>query len=1079
MNNLVKYKSVFIVPVVCLFLSCENFLSGGELKERIEKQIEYSNSSSMSVHFVVDNKAGTIKPTDDKNVKITDSFDISYIPADNFVFKKWNVFEYGTNKELRDVVSFADSSATTKITVLKYIPNGITITPSYYEIPNITEKFPNDNRTAVSQDSSIFITFNYALELSDFYNEELDQFKNIEISAGGKNLIDNKNPFYYFTKPKMDNGGRTLIISINSRNLIIPEDSLETEKEITVTLLLSNISVGGNTYFSEDKTWTYRINKTLDKIAPEIRSFKAYKTLADGNATAEEMENSQFTDWTSETFKTNHTSQITVVCTGYDAGGGIKNLFVREQLIKLVSGTDNTTIVPYEYTAGTNCFTQNEDYIYSAKFSFPFQTPEDGILKLEFGLEDYAGNKNIEKTYYVVKDTLVDDTKFGATGTLSSETRKEVNGIDTFDFTFPKVINKSSTLSCIDTYYGTNTNYYDLNTVTKVAWGYDKENLTEIFPHKDGKYKISKNAYAEAYIQMTIEDALKNSLVKTVVVPSKANTPRIKIKKETAETKLSVYAASYVSSESQSVSSMYCYLTSSSGYWHNNPFESILNLGSNGDPEIYCTTSKDSNFDENNFKTKFTVYAYARNAYSSWYLFGCDSDLNVVYNGIENPTQPPSIDEVPYKAKLSVLNYKQNVPNINLKVTLYNENDTLYTQELNSEYKYLIKAISTKDWTEYYCDMNNVSLPSGQLYRIYTAIRDKDGNITSRTNYTNLDLSTYDTTPPAVEIRDANYMNYAYSSGAVKLLFYTFPKDSSDLKNTDGVYQLQYYFIPGTKKMARSSEEIEQYPCKTTTFTKINGEWPEYILLPFDDMPENDYNLYVKIEDNSPLHNYTYVNALCSNKSSTATTTVYSDMVDGEKHLFASSNDSGDIMIDYLDNKVWRTIKGSSSLRWYIPLNRNLLSNEENKNYSVDLTSFESKSTTYNEWKDKFIKISIKSSVTSKQPYFGNIVIAYPKYYLENIPVKRKNVITGGLNGIEVMCDAPVLVHTMYCSKNLGSNPTNWVTKGIETGLVVNTEGEPFTYEKSNYDFVPSGAYYTIIVHFADGKMIMTDVKQK
>lgn len=134
----------------------------------------------MSVHFVVDNKAGTIKPTDDKNVKITDSFDISYIPANNYVFKKWNVFEYGTTKELKDVVSFADSSATTKITVLKHVPNGITVTPSYYEIPSITEKFPNDNRTAISQDTSIFITFNYALELSDFYNEELDQFKNIE-----------------------------------------------------------------------------------------------------------------------------------------------------------------------------------------------------------------------------------------------------------------------------------------------------------------------------------------------------------------------------------------------------------------------------------------------------------------------------------------------------------------------------------------------------------------------------------------------------------------------------------------------------------------------------------------------------------------------------------------------------------------------------------------------------------------------------------------------------------------------------------------------------------------------------------
>lgn len=101
--------------------------------------------------------------------------------------------------------------------------------------------------------------------------------------------------------------------------------------------------------------------------------------------------------------------------------------------------------------------------------------------------------------------------------------------------------------------------------------------------------------------------------------------------------------------------------------------------------------------------------------------------------------------------------------------------------------------------------------------------------------------------------------------------------------------------------------------------------------------------------------------------------------------------------------------------------------------------------------------------------------------YLGEVTCNRKNVMTGGLNGIEVISDAPTLVHTMYCSKNLGSDTSKdaitWVTKGIETG--VKTSDVSFTYDKKNLESVPKGSYYTTVVHFADGTSIMTDVKQK
>ena len=69
------------------------------------------------------------------------------------------------------------------------------------------------------------------------------------------------------------------------------------------------------------------------------------------------------------------------------------------------------------------------------------------------------------------------------------------------------------------------------------------------------------------------------------------------------------------------------------------------------------------------------------------------------------------------------------------------------------------------------------------------------------------------------------------------------------------------------------------------------------------------------------------------------------------------------------------------------------------------------------------------------------------------------------------------MAHTFYCSTNLGDELEEWLYYGIETGLKMNHGS--FTYTDDNYHDIPSGKYYTTIVHFADGTMTMTEVKQK
>lgn len=82
-----------------------------------------------------------------------------------------------------------------------------------------------------------------------------------------------------------------------------------------------------------------------------------------------------------------------------------------------------------------------------------------------------------------------------------------------------------------------------------------------------------------------------------------------------------------------------------------------------------------------------------------------------------------------------------------------------------------------------------------------------------------------------------------------------------------------------------------------------------------------------------------------------------------------------------------------------------------------------------------------------------------------------------GSRGLNIFADNPVLVHTFYCSKNLGDKAEDWLYYGTETGVASN-DGS-FTYTKDHLNDVPRGKYYATVIHFADGSLLMTDVKQK
>ena len=70
----------------------------------------------------------------------------------------------------------------------------------------------------------------------------------------------------------------------------------------------------------------------------------------------------------------------------------------------------------------------------------------------------------------------------------------------------------------------------------------------------------------------------------------------------------------------------------------------------------------------------------------------------------------------------------------------------------------------------------------------------------------------------------------------------------------------------------------------------------------------------------------------------------------------------------------------------------------------------------------------------------------------------------------------------MYCSSQLTKTNTPadaeiWEMRAIETGIAY-SDGSQFSYTDKYLSEIPEGFWYTTIVHFADGTVIMGEVTQ-
>ena len=350
---------------------------------------------------------------------------------------------------------------------------------------------------------------------------------------------------------------------------------------------------------------------------------------------------------------------------------------------------------------------------------------------------------------------------------------------------------------------------------------------------------------------------------------------------------------------------------------------------------------------------------------------------------------------------------------------------------------------------------------------------------------------------------------------------------SNMFKNEEGKYEFTYYIIPNPSNNIKlipsyTLEELRtDYRRFVKTFEYVNDGWDSILSIPYGDLTEGFYTISFVVEDtngNAAVYTYPFVKNVLGKlpyKLERKYRYIYYD----EEH--PENGGYSDSWLEFSIEEAKRdslkiTKNGEDALKIVIKFEKP----EYNGNYweddgyispdlcyswedvnglSIRKLTFKPNRINYvtpmaqdsNPWRRIKAYYGFEDSDTSVGKGFYNLEYVFIG---ENNYCDIKNCLDG-LNGIQIFSNNSVLVHTMYSDSKLTDSKytknaiTTWETKGAETGLKTyqcpvnestgNNETLNVTYGLNNLDNIPTGCWYTTIVHFADGTTVMTDIKQK
>ncbi len=1072
------FNGIVFFFLLCLN-SCENFLDNENIKDDILGTIEYNNAPECTVLLKAPNGYGEFYPDGEKTFKVGYATEVQFtVNQEKYSFRKLEaVSKSDSSKSLSDCVSFTTLSSDEKkgiykidVKVLKST-NDLLIRPDCYLLPAVSSSYPVNDNTSYPQDTSIKIYFNKAVNLNDFKDTN-GYLKNISIKNEDIDLLDTQNgKTPYYKDPYLMDGGKTLVIPIVTGNYLVKDNQT---KDITVTLNLNGLKdavEGEHALFPQTSyTFSFTVNSAKDSSLPELKTLNIARTREDAINGTNLISLDEFTHYAAKAnyngdssqvaanIKNHHVNKVWVYFEAEDSDSGAAYLEVKEQLVRDTLGNIKYETIYDKNNTETNCIRNiSDDNDYSGCFEYDFKSNSDGVARLQFNLFDYSGN-SVTKTVDFVKDTVCSFEM-----NITSTVKESVEDFENSELiTYPIVIRLPDTIldtiyikdldgnEYLETIYSDDENDFSKSVkVESVEYGYDENNLTVVYLTSDEywtvnydskKSKYYKNLYKvpilinpnrEEIIKVNISDTIGNIntiIQKTYVVPDVIS---YTIHSEAGNT---------------IITPVLSYYPDLVGY-------QIYKINENGEKEDLGMTSSysyPSNKYDNQPETIYFLARAKKKAYHGnerfWSYYGRTKLLkktNGTWSFGDVSINSLSQNDIP-SFEVSISQPKVDSSGVRTVKIKYDKNF-----KFNDDYLYYIK-IDDKCYTN-----NEIILKSRtEPYTLSVIVANKQGEYIESNSQT-IDLS-YDNSAPEIYMLPKWFVNGGIFVKCNSLK----DEGSSGLKKINEQPLVQYLILSDTSNIPRSITEWKKNP-NVKTAKYVNDD--VYFLESYDTFPKvilyytEDNNGNGKIE--SKIHeayNNPSINIVNFNTSITYIndTFVYS---------FDPSIDKNGVSVavinQYIHNGKWIDIT---------EVNNTVIQH-------LDANKGESSS---------FLRtIPMHSYVSSSTPVYrvNNVPFYYYPPYIKardtgNPMVCDLKDLFIGQAGINILADQPCFVHTLYCPNKLADSPEAWLNGGVETGLVMKQKS--FTYSYENLSGVPDGYYYTTIVHFADGTMLMTDVKK-
>ncbi len=1116
--------STFIFQLAALLLlvglvSCDNFLhSSSDFKEKLEQDIEYAESTPYEIRMECDEGLGSITSISILSKKVTDQFNVEFKIASGVQFVCWKAYSKssdGTYSELSsdyiDFISYNTESndGVYKATV-KFVKAavGIVIKPYCQILPKvaaITPKSVDEYPAGFSQDTTVKITFNKAVDTSTFDSD----FSCISIKkADGTDLRADG----YFDTPYFSSENTVLNIPIKKGKFILPLDSTDTA-DITLSFNFTNEKDLEGNVITSHENYTYRVNGSVDNVPPVVSSVEIATTSDSDAWYYRTLTDTAFEDWSDEEVKDsdgtnvkyffgdysrNYVSErIHISLQGYDNTDSVSKVWVREVFEKTATGTavdSNKTESAFdEYNAVTDAsgnvvLNESGNSLYAFDFDYTFRTTGDGLVRLEIYIADQAGNVSEVKKYWMIKKVMVNRI---------IDFMLKLDGVGIF----PSLIDgKYKSHIHIDT-DDARTGHFYVQEAEKIYLDYqgacskfaiyfydETDSPQEVFAIKNFLLpNPSGNTYEEKRdIGAQFEESLKNVLVdsyreikaKAVFYEENGLTQEFDMTIPKGPDGIAISNGN-LSTDSGIINSNNCYVTYQTD--ENSPVTKTWSnsTSDNADLSKIVSTEESTDYPYGLYK----VYSKTNrkiNYLGNWYSY-ITSAYGKPYVHLKKSSAQSAIN-LPFTIKNKIYEKSTGMAKIELEVSYPDDGNVYYIVAQNT-----VAPNSDTPPEVYYSAGNSkfIEIPNGYTYTLKVECKKTNEGFIGYTDSVTVALTDEDNFPPKI----FNYTSFDYYNSAFVYCSRANLIDVIAGKTTEvdlDIKDFTCYYTKTNLGYTLSASELEKIEKasvdkKTITF-EHDPEYPEYpnimcAKIPLSDIEQGEYFLYGYFTDKKgngifeQILKTSYGNGL------------YFNLIDETPEIVKNSDRILELKctqgyckrykLEYKEGK-WRWMDADNGDRY------------EFQNDTKDYDGYTSGGTFYPGTKDHFI-MAMAYEFSSEYGRYGRYhlkpLFYYPNYINGDFTCKSTSWLKVA-NGYQIFCDRPAFCHTLYSARKITTDASEaaaleWEAQAQETGIVVSEDGSNFTYKDSNLAEIPSGYYYTTIVHFADGTVLMSDVKQK